>query len=114
MARSDVVTSMGEMVAEAFRTGVWGWVDDDLAMVEPWGFDVDEITVPVTVAYGSEDVLVPAAHGEWLSRHVPGARVVVDDSAGHLVSPESRLRRRAGGPAARRGLHPVGGKEKQF
>ncbi|MGY4382784.1 uncharacterized protein (DUF736 family) [Bradyrhizobium sp. i1.3.6] len=24
----------------------------------------------------------------------------------HLVSPESRLRRRAGGPAARRGLHP--------
>ncbi len=91
MARSDVVTSMGEMVAEAFRTGVWGWVDDDLAMVEPWGFDVDEITVPVTVAYGREDVLVPAAHGEWLSRHVPGARVVVDDSAGHLVSPESML-----------------------
>ena len=46
IARTDVQTSMGEMVAEAFRTGVWGWVDDDLAMVEPWGFDLDEITVP--------------------------------------------------------------------
>ncbi len=91
MARPDVQTSMAEMVAEAFRTGVWGWVDDDLAMIEPWGFDLDEINVPVTIRYGTKDVLVPAAHGEWLSRHVPGARVVVDDSGGHLVSPESML-----------------------
>jgi pimeloyl-ACP methyl ester carboxylesterase len=91
IARSDVQTSMAEMVVEAFRTGVWGWVDDDIAMVEPWGFELDEITVPVTLRYGSEDVLVPAAHGEWLSRHVPGARVVVDDSGGHMVSPETML-----------------------
>ena len=91
IARTDVQTSMGEMVAEAFRTGVWGWLDDDVAMIEPWGFDLDEIKVPVTLRYGSEDVLVPAAHGEWLSRHVPGARVVVDDAGGHLVSPETML-----------------------
>jgi pimeloyl-ACP methyl ester carboxylesterase len=91
IGRSDVQTAMGEMVNEAFRTGVWGWVDDDLAMIEPWGFDLDEIEVPVTLRYGTEDVLVPAAHGEWLGRHVPGARVVVDDSGGHLVSPETML-----------------------
>jgi pimeloyl-ACP methyl ester carboxylesterase len=91
IARSDVQTSMAEMVVEAFRNGVWGWVDDDIAMVEPWGFELDEITVPVTLRYGTEDVLVPAAHGEWLSRHVPGARVVVDDSGGHMVSPETML-----------------------
>ncbi len=91
IARTDVQTSMGEMVVEAVRTGVWGWVDDDIAMIEPWGFDLDEIKVPVTLRYGTEDVLVPAAHGEWLSRHVPGARVVVDDAGGHLVSPETML-----------------------
>jgi pimeloyl-ACP methyl ester carboxylesterase len=91
IARADVQTAMGEMVAEAFRTGVWGWVDDDIAMIEPWGFDLDEIEVPVTLRYGTQDVLVPAAHGEWLSRHVPGARVIVDDSGGHLVSPETML-----------------------
>jgi pimeloyl-ACP methyl ester carboxylesterase len=91
MARVDVQTSMGEMVVEAFRTGVWGWVDDDLAMIEPWGFDLDEIRVPVTIRFGTEDVLVPAAHGEWLGRHVPGARVIVDDAGGHLVSPETML-----------------------
>lgn len=91
MARADVKRSMGEMVAEAFRSGVWGWVDDDLAMTVPWGFDLEEISVPVTVRYGSHDVLVPAAHGEWLGRHVPGARVVVDDSGGHMISPEEML-----------------------
>jgi pimeloyl-ACP methyl ester carboxylesterase len=91
IARTDVQTTMGAMVAEAFRTGVWGWVDDDIAMIEPWGFELDEIEVPVTLRYGSEDVLVPAAHGEWLGRHVPRARVIVDDSGGHLVSPEAML-----------------------
>ena len=79
------------MVREGMRPGVWGWVDDDLAFLSPWGFELDEIHVPVTIRYGEHDVLVPAAHGEWLGRHVPGARVVVDTSGGHLVSPEAQL-----------------------
>ncbi|MBV9831116.1 MAG: alpha/beta fold hydrolase, partial [Marmoricola sp.] len=45
--RDDVRRSMGEMVREAFRNGVWGWVDDDLAMLEPWGFELDDVAVPV-------------------------------------------------------------------
>ena len=53
--------------------------------------DLDEIDVPVTIRYGRNDVLVPAAHGEWLGRHVPRAEVLVDESGGHLVSPESML-----------------------
>ncbi len=91
VARDDVRRSMGEMVREAFHHGVWGWVDDDLAMLEPWGFDIADLTVPVTIRYGSKDVLVPAAHGAWLGAQVPGARVVVDDSGGHFVSPEAML-----------------------
>src|SRR5690349_3141016 len=50
------------MLAEAtpamFTNGVFGWVDDDLAFVKPWGFDVREITVPTEVWYGETDVLV--------------------------------------------------------
>jgi pimeloyl-ACP methyl ester carboxylesterase len=75
-------------VAESFRTGVWGWVDDDLAMVTPWGFDVAEIRVPTRVIFGATDVLVPSQHGRWLARHVPGAEVVVEGNAGHLATPE--------------------------
>ncbi|HST81463.1 MAG TPA: alpha/beta fold hydrolase [Kineosporiaceae bacterium] len=95
LARSDVQRVWVEAMREAHRPGVWGWVDDDLAFLEPWGFDVNEIRVPVTVRYGRQDVLVPAAHGAWLADHVPGADVVVDDQAGHLVGPEVTLARMA-------------------
>lgn len=76
---------------EMFAAGVWGWVDDDLAFVQPWGFDLQELRVPVEIRYGVTDVLVPAAHGKWLAAHVPGAEVFVDDHGGHLSTPDQRL-----------------------
>jgi pimeloyl-ACP methyl ester carboxylesterase len=93
LARDDVQRVLIESVREALRPGVWGWVDDDLAFLRPWGFAVSEIRVPITIRYGSQDVLVPAAHGAWLAGHVPGAEVVVDDGAGHLANPETVLDR---------------------
>jgi pimeloyl-ACP methyl ester carboxylesterase len=91
LARTDLQTVFQEMIREAVRPGVWGWVDDDLALVSPWGFDVTEIRVPVNVRYGEQDVLVPAAHGAWLAAHVPTARVQVSSESGHLTSPDDRL-----------------------
>ena len=88
---------MGEMIREStedlVRGGVWGWVDDDLAFVAPWGFDISEITVPVEVRYGARDVLVPAAHGAWLGRNVPGAIVVVEEAEGHIGNPDKLVER---------------------
>lgn len=78
---------------ESFANGVWGWVDDDLAFTEPWGFDVAELEVPVEIRYGATDVLVPAAHGAWLAAHIPHAAVTVDGEGGHLSSPDQRLER---------------------
>jgi pimeloyl-ACP methyl ester carboxylesterase len=84
---------MRTSIREALARGVWGWVDDDLAFVKPWGFEVAEIRVPVQVRYGAGDVLVPAGHGEWLARHVPNANVIVDRQAGHLSTPDEHLER---------------------
>ena len=77
-----------ESVAEECRLGVGGWVDDDLAFISPWGFDVSELRVPVEVRYGATDVLVPAAHGDWLAEHVPGATVRKDTEKGHMATPD--------------------------
>lgn len=76
--------------AEQFRHGLWGWVDDDLAHVAPWGFDLFDIVTPVQVRYGMADVVIPPAHGAWLVEHIPGAVAVVSDF-GHLGSPASDL-----------------------
>jgi pimeloyl-ACP methyl ester carboxylesterase len=88
LARSDMAQVIREFGADMAVGGYWGWVDDDLAFTRPWGFDLAEITVPVEVRYGTKDTLVPAAHGEWLAEHVPGATAVVEDDEGHMGDPD--------------------------
>jgi pimeloyl-ACP methyl ester carboxylesterase len=75
-------------INEAFRHGVWGYVDDILCLIQPWGFDVTEIRVPTRVLYGLTDVLVPRQHGEWLAHNVPNAEVIIDEQGGHLPDPK--------------------------
>ena len=88
LQREDLAQVIREATADLVRGGIWGWVDDDLVFVKPWGFDVTEITVPVEVRYGLTDVLVPAAHGQWLAAHVPNATVVAEHEQGHMGDPD--------------------------
>lgn len=74
---------IADHMANALVHGADGWIDDDLAFVKPWGFDVGSIGVPVYLSYGRVDTLVPPAHGDWLAAHIPGAFAVVSD-AGHM------------------------------
>jgi pimeloyl-ACP methyl ester carboxylesterase len=64
--------------------GVDGFVDDDLALVGPWGFDPASITVPVLVVHGEADRMVPPGHGAWLARRCPSATLWSRPGAGHL------------------------------
>jgi pimeloyl-ACP methyl ester carboxylesterase len=84
LQREDLAQVIREATQDLARGGPWGWVDDDLVFVRPWGFDISEIRVPVEVRYGLTDVLVPAAHGAWLGAHVPNATVVAEVDEGHL------------------------------
>jgi pimeloyl-ACP methyl ester carboxylesterase len=92
LARPELMQVIRESTFEQTANGVGGWVDDDLQVLRPWGFDVRSITVPVLVHYGLTDVLVPPAHGEWLAANVPGCIVKVDREAGHLgANPEEQI-----------------------
>jgi pimeloyl-ACP methyl ester carboxylesterase len=90
LARPEFMQIIRESTPEQALNGVWGWVDDDLAFIRSWGFDIREINVPVLIWYGTTDVLVPPTHGEWLAANVPGCVVKLDAVAGHLGSDPER------------------------
>jgi pimeloyl-ACP methyl ester carboxylesterase len=75
-------------LAAGFRSsvssGIWGWFDDDMAFVKPWGFELSDIRRRVAIWQGGQDRMVPFAHGEWLAAHLPSARAHLLKEHGHL------------------------------
>ena len=69
---------------EAVRNGVDGWLDDDLAFVEPWGFELADVRCPVVLCQGRADLMVPYAHGEWLASRLPNVTAHLDPVEGHM------------------------------
>lgn len=81
---SEFASRMLASMERATMNGVDGWLDDDLAFVGEWGFDLADIAVPVAVWQGSADQFVPFSHGQWLAERVPGARARLIDGEGHV------------------------------
>jgi pimeloyl-ACP methyl ester carboxylesterase len=48
-----------------------------------WGDRLGEIDAPFLVIHGTDDPLLPYAHGVALARAIPGARLVTIDGGGH-------------------------------
>lgn len=86
--RAVITDEFGEDLAanfhEALSSGIDGWLDDDLAFLQPWGFALDEISIPITLWQGSLDLMVPFAHGAWLSAQLPEALAHLEQGEGHL------------------------------
>ena len=72
------------MLHDGLRSGNDGWFDDDLAFTRPWGFELSDMSVPVAVWQGGEDLMVPFAHGEWLASRIPTAHPRLRPEHGHL------------------------------
>lgn len=80
----EVAEEVAAGMREGLRVEVDGWLDDDLAFVRPWGFDVADIGVPVSVWQGGQDRMVPFHHGQWLVAHVPQAWGHLLEGEGHV------------------------------
>jgi pimeloyl-ACP methyl ester carboxylesterase len=52
-----------------------------------WRHRLSELAVPTLVVHGTADPLFPLGHGRALAAEIPGARLQVLDSAGHVLDP---------------------------
>ena len=77
-----------DQMAATMRSGLAvsfdGWIDDDLAFVRPWGFNLGEISKPVFIWQGDDDFMVPHAHSKWLAEHIPGSQLKFVPGHGHI------------------------------
>jgi len=71
-------------IREAISRSVEGWIDDDFALLAPWGFELDAIRVPVLLWHGEQDLFVPIAHGRWLAERIPGVDARFEPDHGHV------------------------------
>jgi pimeloyl-ACP methyl ester carboxylesterase len=81
---------MGQYLFDSFQEGLKtsadGWVDDTLSSLQPWGFELREIQVPVLLYQGSEDKMVPYAHGEWFAKYLPQEKL-----RNHLIQGQGHI-----------------------
>lgn len=75
-----------ESFHEALKHTADGWIDDDLAFIKPWGFELSEIKAPVFLYQGSLDLMVPYGHGQWLAKNIPQQYLT-----SHLIEGEGHI-----------------------
>jgi pimeloyl-ACP methyl ester carboxylesterase len=84
-----LTTDFADFVLRSVREGIGesrgGMIDDDIAHLSPWGFELSQIRIPVLLVHGEQDRMVPVSHGKWLAARIPKveARFLPDD--GHLT-----------------------------
>ena len=81
-ADPGVTAVMIASLREAARLDLAGYADDLIALRENWGFVLADITGPVSILHGRNDLLVPVAHGRYLATHLNASYSEPD--AGHL------------------------------
>jgi pimeloyl-ACP methyl ester carboxylesterase len=85
LERPDFRAFLIETFQEAVRQGATGWIDDDLRLVRPWPFRLDEISgAEVRIYHGEADTLVPAHHAKHLAEGIRGSRLHLYPGEGHL------------------------------
>lgn len=70
--------------AEGLRSSAGGWIDDVMAFSTDWEFRPEDISGPVLLWHGEDDVFAPVQHTRWLAERIPGAQLVVERGAAHF------------------------------
>lgn len=91
LARPELRRTLLANWQEAFRAGTRGMVWDGCLYAWPWGFELEEIRVPVQLWHGDLDVNVPPAMGRALAGRIRNCRSRFYADEGHFSLPFGRI-----------------------
>lgn len=85
LRRPEVRAWFADTVCEAFSNGGRAAAAEGRLYLEPWSFDVAEVTTETTLWYGAEDRNVPASAGRWLADRLPNSTYTEWPDQGHFT-----------------------------
>ena len=71
-------------IRRCLQNGIDGYIDDSLVFCKYWGFKPADIRSPVKIWQGDLDLMVPFTHGQWLIKHIPNAKGMLEIGHGHI------------------------------
>ena len=84
-----LATDFADFVLRSVREGIGetrdGIIDDDIALIAQWGFELSQIQVPVLLVHGERDLFVPVSHSKWLATKIPNVETRFLPEDGHLT-----------------------------
>ncbi|MEJ2509374.1 MAG: alpha/beta fold hydrolase [Gammaproteobacteria bacterium] len=85
LSRPEIAAQLRADLAEAFRQGAGGIVQELGLLAHPWGFRLQDIETPVRLWHGEIDGIVPIAVGRQVADALPRARATIVPAAGHFL-----------------------------
>lgn len=76
---------VADLIDAARRSGLTAPVNDLILFGRHWGFELNDIKVPITFWGGNSDVIVPYTHAERQSKRVPNSRLRTLNGRGHFA-----------------------------
>ena len=83
-ARPEVIDIFSEAAGEAHRSGVDGDAWEWQMYVRPWGFELEDLKVPMGLWYGEVDGNVPVGMGHYMATQIPNSQLTVVPDGGHF------------------------------
>ncbi|MDF1813716.1 MAG: alpha/beta hydrolase [Verrucomicrobiales bacterium] len=73
-----------DLMKVSFAQGTAGATREGRIYASPWGFELSEISVPVTIWQGTLDVNVPQSNGKLFADEIPKAKFHLIEGEGHF------------------------------
>lgn len=84
LSRPEIKAGIMNRQPEATRGGVKGMVREVKILTSSWGFNLEDITIPIHLWYWEDDPAIPTQMGRYLQSRIPNTIIHFHSGGGHL------------------------------